>query len=162
MGAGGVPLQGWGSGACWFVVSAPCNWASPGSTGVGHRGVGERRKAAEKELNPLLFLLPVSKRGTSLGWGAGCLGLWGGEWAARDLANGCVCPGGENNTLDCRRKGRECEDGNFTHPGLGHKPQYKNNLRLDVWALSGPVRTGSPTPSWPQAHISHGTPHYFS
>lgn len=23
----------------------------------------------EKELNPLLFLLPVSKRGTSLGWG---------------------------------------------------------------------------------------------
>lgn len=46
--------------------------------------------------------------------------------------------------MDFRRKGRECEDGNFTHPGLGHKPQYKNNLRLDVWALSGPVRTGSP------------------
>lgn len=33
----------------------------------------------EKELNPLLFLLPVSKRGTSLGWGAGCLGPWGGR-----------------------------------------------------------------------------------
>lgn len=55
-------------------VSVPCVWASPGSvTGVGHCGVGERQEAAEKELNPLLLLLPVSKRGTSLGWGAGCL-----------------------------------------------------------------------------------------
>lgn len=49
----------------------------------------------------------------------------------------------------------------FPLPGLGHKPQCKNNLRLCVWALSGPVRTGSPTPSWPQTHISHAAPPLF-
>lgn len=49
----------------------------------------------------------------------------------------------------------------FPLPGLGHKPQCKNNLRLCVWALSGPVRTGSPTPSWPQTHISHAAPPTF-
>lgn len=36
--------------------------------------------------------------------------------------------------------------GTFPLPGLGHKPQYKNNLRLNVWALSGPVWTSSPHP----------------
>lgn len=39
----------------------------------------------------------------SLGWG----------WAAKGVGDGCVCPEGENNTLDCRRKGRECENENF-------------------------------------------------
>lgn len=53
---------------------------------------------------------------------------------------------GENNTLGCERKGRSVGMGTFPLPGLGHKPQYKNNLRLDVWALSGLVRTSSPYP----------------
>lgn len=128
-----------------LTVRVPCFWASPGPvTEGGHHGVGEQWETVEKALNPLLILLPVSKRGTSLGWGAGCLGPRGGEWAARDV--GCVCPEGENNTLDAGGKAASVRMRTFPLPGLGHKPQYKNNLRLCVWALSGPVRTGSPPP----------------
>lgn len=119
----------------------------------------ERGGKQPRKTNPLLFLLPVSKRGTSLGWGAGGLGPWGGGQVARDV--GCVCPEGENNTLDTGGKAGGVRMRTFPLPGLGHKPQYKNNLRLCVWALSRPVRTGSPTPSLPQTHISHTTPQLF-
>lgn len=40
----------------------------------------------------------------------------------------------------------------FPLPGLGHKPQYKNNLRLCVWALSRTSQDRST--SWPQTHLS--------
>lgn len=66
--------------AWWFGFPPPlvCLWSlhlglatsdNVGGGVGGHQGVGERQEAMEKELNPLLFLLPVSKRGTSLGWG---------------------------------------------------------------------------------------------
>lgn len=93
--------------------------------------VEETWEATEKELNPLLFRLPVSKRGTSLGWGQDA-------WVP-GVGDGCICPEGENNTLDCRRAGGSVGMRTSPLPGLGHKPQCKNNLGLDVW---GPVRTG--------------------
>lgn len=73
----------------------------------------------------------------------GSLGVGGG---GQPGGVGCICPEGENNTLDAGRKAGSVRMRTFPLPGLGHKPQYKNNLRLCVWALSGPVRTGSPHP----------------
>lgn len=73
----------------------------------------------------------------SLGWG----------WAARGVGDGCVCPEGENNTLDCRRKGRECENENFS-PFLALGTNHSIKITWD-W-MSGPCQDRSgPAPPPP-------------
>lgn len=123
--------------------------------------MGEAGSSGERVKSSALSASCLQKRNKS-GLGGRMPGSLGWGWAARDVGDGCVCPGGENNTLDFRRKDRECEDENFS-PFLALGTNHSIKITWD-W-MSGPCQDRSgpapPTPSWPQAHISHAAPPTF-